>query len=62
MIRVQKTPQAEAINIESCEGNTINAGLDDWFRQAVEREGMKPSIELVDFYTAPKVLCKFLNN
>jgi hypothetical protein len=62
MIRVQRAPQAEAVNIESREGNIIIAGLDDWFRQAINREGMKPAIDLVDFYPGPKVLCNFLND
>jgi hypothetical protein len=62
MIRVQRIPQANAIKMERREGNILIAGLDEWFRRSVERRGMKLAIDLVDFYTGPKVLCNFLND
>ncbi len=62
MIRVQKIPQTDAIKMESREDNIIIAWLDDWFKWSVKREGMEPALDLVDFYTAPRVLCNFLND
>lgn len=62
MMRVQKIPQADAIKMERREGNIIIAGLDEWFRWSVEREGIKLAVDLVDFYRGPKVLCNFLND
>jgi hypothetical protein len=62
MIRVQKIPQTDAIKMESREDNIIIAWLDDGFKWSVKREGMEPALDLVDFYTAPRVLCNFLND
>jgi hypothetical protein len=62
MIRVPKTPQAEAVELKVLEGDIISAGFTDWFRWRVDQRKLKLTIGLVDFYSPQQVLCNFLNN